>query len=127
MRDLFVRKTLFKPSPAGQLSSYLILFIWTAVVLFPLYWLVVTSLKTPIQVHGGPFYIPFVDFEPTLEPWYYILLGDLSNDTLRTYYNTITVAPISALLALMIGSASAYALVRFSYRPRTVAILLFIG
>jgi multiple sugar transport system permease protein len=127
MRDLFVRKTLFKPSPAGQLSSYLILFIWTAVVLFPLYWLVVTSLKTPIQVHGGPFYIPFVDFEPTLEPWYYILLGDLSNDTLRTYYNTITVAPISALLALMIGSASAYALVRFSYRPRTGAILLFIG
>jgi multiple sugar transport system permease protein len=84
-------------------------------------------LKTPIQVHGGPFYIPFVDFEPTLEPWYYILLGDLSNDTLRTYYNTITVAPISALLALMIGSASAYALVRFSYRPRTGAILLFIG
>jgi multiple sugar transport system permease protein len=127
MRDFFIRKTLFKPSPAGRFGSYLILFIWTAVVLFPLYWLVVTSLKTPIQVHGGPFYIPFVDFEPTLEPWHYILMGDLSNDTLRTYYNTITIAPISALLALVIGSASAYALVRFSYRPRTGAILLFIG
>jgi len=84
-------------------------------------------LKAPIQVHEGPFYIPFVDFKPTLEPWHYILLGDLSNDTLRTYVNTITVAPISALLALVIGSASAYALVRFSYRPRTGAILLFIG
>jgi len=96
-------------------------------VLFPLYWLLVTSLKTPIQVHEGPFYVPFVDFEPTLEPWHYILRGDLSNDTLRTYYNTITVAPISALLALVIGSASAYALVRFTYRPRTGAIFLFIG
>lgn len=127
MRDLFVRKSLFRPSPAGRLGSYLILFIWTGVVLFPLYWLVVTSLKTPIQVHEGPFYIPFVDFEPTLEPWHYILLGDLSNDTLRTYFNTITVAPLSALLALVIGSASAYALVRFTYRPRTGAILLFIG
>ncbi len=127
MRDLFVRKTLFKPSPAGRFGSYLILFIWTGVVLFPLYWLVVTSLKAPIQVHEGPFYIPFVDFEPTLEPWYYILVGDLSNDTLRTYFNTITVAPLSALLALVIGSASAYALVRFTYRPRTGAILLFIG
>jgi multiple sugar transport system permease protein len=127
MRDLFLRKTLFKPSPAGTLGSYLILFIWTAVVLFPLYWLVVTSLKVPIQVHEGPFYIPFVDFKPTLEPWNYILFGDLSNDTLRTYFNTIIVAPTSALLALVIGSASAYALVRFSYRPRTGAILLFIG
>jgi multiple sugar transport system permease protein len=127
MRDLFLRKTLFKPSPAGALGSYLVLFIWTIVVLFPLYWLVVTSLKVPIQVHEGPFYIPFVDFKPTLEPWKYILLGDLSNDTLRTYYNTVIVAPISALLALVIGSASAYALVRFSYRPRTGAILLFIG
>jgi hypothetical protein len=114
MRDLFLRKTLFKPSPAGALGSYLVLFIWTIVVLFPLYWLVVTSLKVPIQVHEGPFYIPFVDFKPTLEPWKYILLGDLSNDTLRTYYNTVIVAPISALLALVIGSASAYALVRFS-------------
>ena len=127
MRAFFVRKTLFKPSPAGRFGSYVILSIWLIVVLFPLYWLVVTSLKTPIQVHEGPFYIPFVDFKPTLEPWHYILLGDLSNDTLRTYYNTITIAPISALLALVIGSASAYALVRFSYRPRTGAILLFIG
>jgi multiple sugar transport system permease protein len=127
MRAFFIRKTLFKPSPAGQFGSYLLLFMWTAVVLFPLYWLVVTSLKTPIQVHKGPFYIPFVDFKPTLEPWIYILVGDLSNDTLRTYFNTITVAPLSAFLALVIGSASAYALVRFQYRPRTGAIILFIG
>lgn len=127
MRDLFIRKTLFKPSPAGRLGSYLILSGWTIVVLFPLYWLLVTSLKAPIQVHKGPFYIPFIDFKPTLEPWHYILVGDLSNDTLRTYYNTITVAPISALLALVIGSASAYALVRFTYRPRTGGIFLFIG
>ena len=54
-------------------------------------------------------------------------LGDLSNDTLRTYANTLLVAPISALLALLFGTAAAYGLVRFEYRPRVGAILSFIG
>jgi multiple sugar transport system permease protein len=123
----FRRKSIHSPSPIGIILSYLALGIWTFVVLLPLYWLVVTSLKLPIQVAQGPFYIPFVDFQPTLESWYYILLGDLSNDTLRTYANTVAVAPMSAGLALLFGTAAAYGLVRFEYRPRVGAIVSFIG
>ena len=87
----------------------------------------VTSLKTSGQVAEGPFYIPFVDFKPSLDAWHYILVGDLSKDTLRTFRNTLIVAPISALLALALGATAAYALVRFEYRPRVGAILTFIG
>jgi multiple sugar transport system permease protein len=107
--------------------SYLALGAWTFVVLLPLYWLAVTSLKLPIQVAQGPFYIPFVDFQPSLHAWHYILAGDLSNDTLRTYANTLAVAPMSALLALLFGTAAAYGLVRFEYRPRVGAVVSFIG
>jgi multiple sugar transport system permease protein len=107
--------------------SYAVLGLWTFVVLFPLYWLFVTSFKLPVQVHEGPFYIPFIDFQPTLDAWYYILAGDLSNDTWRTYMNTIIVAPISAIIALILGTAGAYALTRFDYQPRLGAILTFIG
>jgi multiple sugar transport system permease protein len=124
---LFRRKSINAPSPAGMVLSYLALGGWTLVVLLPLYWLVVTSLKLPIQVAQGPFYIPFVDFQPSLEAWYYILVGDLSRDTLRTYANTLVVAPTSALLALLFGTAAAYGLVRFEYRPRVGAIVSFIG
>jgi multiple sugar transport system permease protein len=127
MNRLFQRKSIYTPSPAGITLSYLVLGMWTFVVLCPLYWLVVTSLKIPIQVHEGPFYIPFIDFQPSLHAWDYILLGDLSRDTLRTYANTLIVAPASALLALLLGTAAAYALVRFEYRPRVGAILSFIG
>src|SRR5687767_12541844 len=98
MTHFFRCGSVFKPSSAGTLASYLVLGGWTLVVLFPLYWLFVTSLKTPIQVHEGPFYLPGIDFEPTGEPWHYILRGDLSHDTLRTYTNTIIVGPTSALL-----------------------------
>ncbi len=124
---VFRRKSINSPSTIGMVLSYLALGTWTFVVLLPLYWLVVTSLKLPIQVAQGPFYIPFVDFQPSLDAWYYILVGDLSNDTLRTYANTLVVAPISAMLALMFGTAAAYGLVRFEYRPRVGAVVSFIG
>jgi multiple sugar transport system permease protein len=88
---------------------------------------VVTSFKTPLEVDSGPFYIPFVDFKPTLDAWQYILVGDLRNDTTRNYINTVVVALTSSTLALLFGSAAAYALARFNYQPRLGAILLFIG
>ena len=120
-------KSYNTPSPLGKAATYLLLGFWALLILFPLYWLIVTSLKIPSQVAEGPFYIPFVDFKPSLDAWKYILVGDLSNDTLRTYRNTAIVAPVSALLALILGSTASYALVRFEYRPRVGAILTCIG
>ena len=74
----------------------------------------------------GPFYIPFVDFQPTLDAWHYILV-ELGNDTLRPYVNTVVVGLTSAVIVLILGSMAAYALVRFTYRPRIGIIGLFIG
>jgi multiple sugar transport system permease protein len=112
--------------PASKLIAYVLLIGWTVVVLFPLYWLVVTSLKLPIQVNSGPKYVPFLDFEPTLENWRYIFV-DLRSDTLRPYVNTVIVGLTSSVLALALGASAAYALVRFRYRPRVGVIGLFIG
>jgi multiple sugar transport system permease protein len=113
-------------SPAAKVMSYILLSGWALVVLFPLYWLAVTSLKTPVQVDKGPFYVPFVDFQPTLDAWRYILV-ELGNDTLRPYLNTVVVGLASASIALLMGAAAAYALVRFTYRPRVGLIGLFAG
>src|SRR6185503_1974888 len=123
MRHWLQSKTYNTPSPVGKVFSYLVLGFWAFLILFPLYWLIITSLKVASQVAEGPFYLPFVDFRPSLDAWKYILVGDLSNDTLRTFRNTVIVAPGSALLALILGSTAAYALVRFEYRPRVPAIL----
>jgi multiple sugar transport system permease protein len=127
VRFLFRRKSLSAPSPAEMALLYLALGIWTIVVLFPLYWLLVTSFKLPIDVSSGPFYLPFVDFKPSLHAWDYILVGDLANDTRRNYLNTAIVAPVSAGLALLLGTGAAYGLTRFRYQPRLGAVLAFIG
>lgn len=106
------------------LGSYVVLGGWAVIVLFPLYWIVVTSFKLPIDVYSGPRYLPFVDFTPSLHAWRYIFV-DLRNDTLRPFANTVIVALISSALALLLGTAAGYGLLRFPYRPRLSAILLF--
>jgi len=126
MNSLLKRKSVFVPSPLGMFFSYLALAFWSFVVLFPIYWLMVTSVKLPFQVDSGPFFIPFVDFQPSLHAWRYIFV-DLRNDTLRPYFNTVVVSLVSATLALALGTTASYALTRFEYRPKVGVIALFVG
>jgi multiple sugar transport system permease protein len=114
------------PGPVSQALSYAVLCFWAFVVLFPLYWLAVTSVKLPIDVNDGPFYLPGIDFTPSLHAWRYIFV-DVLEDTLRPYRNTVIVSLVSSVIALAIGSMAAYALVRIRYRPRLGTIFLFIG
>jgi multiple sugar transport system permease protein len=126
MKRFFRSRSVFAPSPARMAASYLILGFWAFVVLFPLYWVGITSIKLPVHVDSGPLYLPWVDFQPSLHAWHYIFV-DLGNDTLRPYFNTIVVSLTSTLLALLLGTAAAYALVRFEYHPKVGVIGLFIG
>jgi len=126
MSRLFRRRSVLSPSPATMIVSYALLVLWAFVVLFPLYWLVVTSLKLPVQVNQGPFYLPFVDFQPSLHAWRYIFV-EIRGDTLRPFMNTVIVSAVSAPLALLLGTTAAYGLVRFTYRPRVGSVLMFVG
>lgn len=118
--------SLYTPRTFGMIVTYIVLIIWTVIVLFPLYWMFVTSFKLPVQVDAGPFYIPFVDFQPSLHAWQYILVGDLANDTRRQFINTVVIATTSTVLVMLIGSLAAYGLTRFQYRPRVGMVLAFI-
>jgi len=122
----FRRRSAADISPRAKVVAFVLLLGWSFVVLFPIYWLFVTSFKTPYEVDKGPFYLPFIDFQPTLDAWNYILF-DIGNDTIRPYINTVIVGLTSSVIALLIGSMAAYALVRFTYRPRFGIIGLFIA
>jgi multiple sugar transport system permease protein len=126
VRNPFGRRSATDLSPPAKLGAFVVLLVWAFIVLFPIYWLIVTSFKTPYQVDKGPFYVPFVDFQPTLDAWRYILV-ELGNDTLRPYTNTVIVGLSSSVIALVLGSFAAYALVRFTYRARLGIIGLGIG
>ncbi len=69
MQKLFEAPAVGKMSPVAKVVAYALLAVWSAFVLFPIYWVVITSFKDVTAVNQGPFYIPFVDFQPTLDAW----------------------------------------------------------
>ena len=66
---LFEPPAVGKMSPVANIVAYFLLFVWSIFVLFPLYWVVITSFKDAAAVNQGPYYIPFVDFQPNLNAW----------------------------------------------------------
>lgn len=69
MERLFEPPAVGKMSPAASLLAHCLLVGWSVVVLFPIYWVIITSFKDAAAVNQGPFYVPFLDFEPTLDAW----------------------------------------------------------
>lgn len=123
LRRLIEPPSIERQSPVGRIVTYAMLFVWALVVLVPLYWVLITSFKGPGEVDNGPFYIPFVDFQPSLAAWDFMLLR---NNTLGPYLNSVVVALASTVLAVTIGALAAYALVRIRFEVKLAAIALFI-
>ena len=72
-RRLFEAESLEGMAAVPKFVVYALLGLWTLIVLFPLYWVLVTSFKVEVQVDSGPYFLPFVDFTPTLEAWNFML------------------------------------------------------
>lgn len=122
---LFEAPAIGRMAPGSALFVYLSLFIWTLVVLFPLYWILITSFKTAQDVSQGPVYLPFIDFQPSLHAWKELFVFDFE-DTLRSFVNSVLIAFFSTVLCITVGSMAAYALARISYKPKFGNILMFV-
>jgi multiple sugar transport system permease protein len=98
-----------------KVITYTLLFTWTFICLFPIYWVLITSFKLPIAVFQGPKYFPWIDFQPTLNAWKFLLTGPTSAAVYRSWTNSAILAITSAALAVLIGAMAGYALTRFRY------------
>jgi multiple sugar transport system permease protein len=102
-----------------KILFYALLVFWSLVCLFPFYWIAVTSLKGDREIMRGPYYLPFVDFTPSLDAWFSIL--DYANDhLLLRFYNSAVVAITSTLLTVIFGGLAVYGLTRFRYGLRWI-------
>jgi multiple sugar transport system permease protein len=80
--------------------------------MFPLYWTVVTALKPPTAVFEGPTYLPWLDFQPTLQGFREVL-GGTRGSMVPPLVNSSLVALSATFVATVLGAMAAYALVRF--------------
>jgi len=101
--------------------TYVLLIIVVALVLFPIYWMVITSLKLPREIFRTP------TLWPELFTWrnYDELINE--RGFLTNVKNSLIVASSVTLISLVISSFAAYSLVRFKYRFKGVIgkVILF--
>ena len=85
-------------------------------LLFPFYWMLVTSVRPDRELYRpwmAPNYAPFWTTHPTL-----VHITDLLTDTLfiRWMANTLLIAVVSTLISLFCGIPAGYALSRLKFR-----------
>ncbi len=94
----------------GAIATYAILLIVVALILFPLYWMIITSLKLPKEIYRLPSLWPKV-FTSTN---YHTLI--YKDHFLRNIKNSLIVALTVTIISLFVSSFAAYSVVRFKYR-----------
>jgi len=124
-QSIFEPRKIGEMAPASKFFLYGVLLLWSLFVVFPIYWLFITSFKTPAAVNNGPFFIPWVDFQPSLHAWRDLFVDDFA-DTIRAYANSVIIAASSTVLSVLVGSMAAYSLSRIEFAPNLITILYFV-
>ena len=116
-RSARIRKRIF------QVITYLFLTIWALMVLFPFYWMILTSVKNYSTYNSE--YIPqLITLFPTLENYRQaftaVPLG-------QYFLNTIIFTVITTALMLVITVLAAFAFSRLNFRGKNLAFTLFLA
>ncbi len=104
-----VMKTLVK------IGTYAFLLIMALIVLFPFYWMIISSLKTEAE---------YLQAVPTLWPqtiqWYNYVQAFTTANLGTLFMNTLYVGVVSTLLSLVITVLSAFAFARLEFKGKGI-------
>ena len=109
-----------------ETKNKIILLIIGAIVfvifIFPLYWMLVTALKSQVEIFQIP--TPLWPKELTFEAFQKQLSA--SSDTLRGFKNSAIIGFGAMAISTILAIPAAYGLARFKFRGKKVIILLFL-
>lgn len=105
----------------GQVALHAGLFVWAFLAVYPLVWILLTSLKFTPELYADPFGLPASwKWSNYQEAWVHARMG--------TYFlNSLAVTVGSTVLVLFLSSTSAFALARFNFPFKSLvwAYILF--
>lgn len=97
-----------------QIMFWMTLAVVFLFFMFPLYWILLTSFKERVDIITvKPSYVPYVEFQPTLDNYREVLSGE-DNEFRGRLINSIIITGGSTILAVFVGTLTAYAVSRFT-------------
>ncbi|MDD5791821.1 MAG: carbohydrate ABC transporter permease [Erysipelotrichaceae bacterium] len=118
-----IEKTARLKNILQKTITYLLLGIWAIIVLFPFYWMVLTSLKGYSTYNSE--YIPkFFTLSPTIENYIFAF----TEVPLASYFaNTLIFALVTTALMLVVIILAAFAFSRLEFKGRSLVFTIFLS
>ena len=102
---------------------YTLLILWAVMVLFPFYWMILTSVKSYSSYNSE--YIPsFFTLSPTMQNY----IDAFTTVSLGRYlWNTLIFTVITTAIMLIVITLAAFAFARLEFRGKNIAFALFLS
>lgn len=107
---------------AVGITSHTLLSLWSAIVIVPLLWVLMSSFKTTKEILDSPFALPkHLSFDNYVSAWNGSGIG-------QYFANTLIIVGVSLVVVMLLGSMCAYVLARFSFfGSRAIYVLMLAG
>lgn len=102
---------------------YVILIGYSIIVVYPMFWLLTTSLKTDREIFLKPFRLPRLDelqWQNFSNAWTKSHFGDY-------FFNSVLITASTVVLVVLLSAMAAYALSRFSFKGARPLFFYFIA
>jgi len=102
---------------------YTLLILWALMVLFPFYWMILTSVKSYSSYNSE--YVPsFFTLSPTMQNY----IDAFTTVSLGRYlWNTLIFTVITTAIMLIVITLAAFAFARLEFRGKNIAFALFLS
>lgn len=102
---------------------YTLLILWAVMVLFPFYWMILTSVKSYSSYNSE--YVPsFFTLSPTMQNY----IDAFTTVSLGRYlWNTLIFTVITTAIMLIVITLAAFAFARLEFRGKNIAFALFLS
>lgn len=106
-----------------RVITYVLLVLWAVIVLFPFYWMILTSLKSYSAYNSE--YIPkFYTLSPTLQNY---AEAFTAVPLLRYFANTAVFTVLTTAIMLVVITLAAFAFARLEFKGKNIAFVLFLS
>lgn len=121
--DERIEKTADRRRRATHVLVYTLLTLWALMVLFPFYWMVLTSVKGYGAYNSE--YIPqLITLSPTLHNY---IEAFTAVPLARYFVNTLIFTAVTTAIMMAVTVLAAYAFARLSFRGKNAAFVIFLS
>ena len=108
---------------AGGIVKYLLLFLWALLVLFPFYWMILTSVKS-YGAYNSEYVPKFYTLSPTIQNY---IQAFTAVPLARYFLNTLIFTVVTTFLMMVVVILSAFAFARLDFKGKDIVFSLFLS